>query len=98
MTSGVKIFASESLLTLPTDLLAYLVEYYQELCQLLSLGCIFHQMASWQSARRLNVNLTTQPLLPVAARRSPRPTSREPPEDHEHLSTSALRIASFMAV
>lgn len=105
MTSGIKIFASESLLTLPTDFLACLVEYYQELCQSLPLGCIFHQMPSWQSARRLNVSLLTQPLLPAmgSSRRSGESPSREQgalcrAAYGSWASASALPVSMFIVV
>lgn len=59
MTSGVRLSASESLLTLPADSPAYLVSDEQGQCQLWPWGCVFHQMplssqqGGWMQSRKL---------------------------------------------
>lgn len=59
MTSGVRLSASESLLTLPADSPAYLVSDEQGQCQLWPWGCVFHQMplssqqGGWMQSRQL---------------------------------------------
>lgn len=76
MTSGVRLSASESLLTLPADSPAYLVSDEQGQCQLWPWGC-FPSDAPQQSAGRLDA-VPAAPLFPSQACSRHRPTCPAP--------------------